>query len=80
MNSVLIINWVDKEFLERVRYALQRAGYLVTEDYDGVGTKTIVCVKSPSEKAVPVGLSPVLSSDVAGGSGSPNAGASGKGT
>ncbi len=82
MNSVFIINWVDKEFIERMRYTLQRAGYLVAEDYEGIGTKTIVCVKAPKAKepGSPVGLDRASGSAVVGGSALPNAPASGKAT
>jgi hypothetical protein len=34
VNSVVIVNWEDKEFAQRVLYSLERQGYVRTEDYE----------------------------------------------
>lgn len=34
MNSVVIVNWEDKDFAQRVLYSLERAGYIRSEDYE----------------------------------------------
>ena len=46
MNSVAIVNWEDKEFAERVAYALGRAGYVREEDYESLGVRTTVWTKT----------------------------------
>jgi hypothetical protein len=45
MNSIAIVNWEDKEFRERVTYALTKARYVLTEDYESIGVRTSVWEK-----------------------------------
>jgi hypothetical protein len=34
VNSVVIVNWEDKDFAQRVLFALERQGYVRMEDYE----------------------------------------------
>lgn len=34
VNSVVVVNWVDKDFAQRVLYSLERCGYVRSEDYE----------------------------------------------
>jgi hypothetical protein len=34
VNSIVIVNWEDKDFAQRVLYTLERQGYARTEDYE----------------------------------------------
>lgn len=49
MNSVVIVNWEDKVFVDRVRYSLEKQGFVREEDYEAMGTRTQVWIKSPKE-------------------------------
>ncbi len=49
MNSVVIVNWEDKVFVDRVRYSLEKQGFVREEDYESTGLRTQVWTKSPKE-------------------------------
>lgn len=46
LNSVVIVNWEDQSFKERVAYSLEKTGYVKTEDYQQSGVLTQVWTKA----------------------------------
>lgn len=51
MNSVVIVNWVDKDFADRVLYSLEKHGYRRTEDYESAGAQIQVWEKDSRTNA-----------------------------
>lgn len=51
MNSIVIVNWVDKDFAERVLYSLEKQGYRRTEDYEHAGAQCQVWEKDARTNA-----------------------------
>ncbi len=51
MNSIVIVNWEDKDFAERVRYSLEKQGFTRTEDYEDVGVRCQVWSKESKDNA-----------------------------
>jgi hypothetical protein len=47
VNSIVIVNWVDKEFAQRVLFSLERAGYVRKEDYECGAAQMQVWEKAP---------------------------------
>lgn len=45
-NSVVIINWEDREFLQRMETSLRKNGFVKREDYEQVGAHTQVWEKA----------------------------------
>jgi hypothetical protein len=45
VNSIVVLNWKDKDFAERVIYSLEKQGYRRTEDYEGMGAQIQVWEK-----------------------------------
>lgn len=61
MSSIVIVNWEDKDFAERVCYSLERARYVLTEDYECGATRMQVWEKAPenSQRGRMIGSDPL---------------------
>lgn len=51
MNSIVIVNWEDKDFAERVLYSLEKQGFKRTEDYESAGAHLQVWEKEGKNNA-----------------------------
>jgi hypothetical protein len=49
MNSVVIVNWEDKDFAKRIAYSLEKQGFNCTEDYENVGAHIQVWEKESKD-------------------------------
>lgn len=51
MNSVVIVNWVDTDFAQRVTYSLEKCGYVRSEDYQCAAAQIQVWEKAAAANA-----------------------------
>jgi hypothetical protein len=51
VNSIVIVNWEDKDVAERIAYSLEKQGFKRTEDYESTGTRIQVWEKEAKDNA-----------------------------
>jgi hypothetical protein len=51
VNSIVIVNWEDKDVAERIAYSLEKQGFKRTEDYESTGTRIQVWEKEARDNA-----------------------------
>lgn len=60
-NSVVIVNWADRDFLHSVETSLRKKGFAKREDYEQHGLQTQVWEKAPNKSVdmKPISLAPL---------------------